>query len=223
MTESARRSSTEGRADLRMEHELGVPLGRSCHDCSTRLRGKFARLLELSAVSRPEARPRRTAPRSRRQGYRRGNTTGKRASLHDRSRAPLQPLVWSMVAGPRLGFRCIDRELHLMPLTREPEPEQDPGALLEVDLFLANDRDRHPDPLPRSRSNRRAVCPVYALFGFYPGCVRSHPVPARAPRPVRLAARVRAEGGRRRAAGQDGSLCPAPVNPPREAALRRTP
>ena len=50
--------------------------------------------------------------------------------------------VWQVDGNSKLDFRYIDREV---PLARaRPKPKQDPGALLEVDLLLANHHDRTP-------------------------------------------------------------------------------
>ena len=105
----------------------------------------------------------------------------------------------------QLDFRYIDREV---PLARaKPKPKQDPGALLEVDLFLANDHDR--TPILAEVKIDADECPFYALMQLLAqAAFESLPQRERlvlfGPRP-----RVRAEGGRRRAAGQDGSRCPA--------------
>ena len=67
--------------------------------------------------------------------------------------------LWHVDGNSRLDFRYIDREV---PLARaKPKPEQDPGSLLEVDLFLANARDR--TPILAEVKIGTDECPFYAL------------------------------------------------------------
>lgn len=67
--------------------------------------------------------------------------------------------VWEVDGNSKLDFRYIDRELPLM--RAKPKPEQDPGSLLEVDLFLANARDR--TPILAELKIEDDQCPFYAL------------------------------------------------------------
>ena len=68
--------------------------------------------------------------------------------------------VWHVDGNSKLDFRYIDREV---PLARaKPKPNQDPGALLEVDLFLANDHDR--TPILAEVKIGTDECPFYALI-----------------------------------------------------------
>lgn len=69
-------------------------------------------------------------------------------------------VVWHVDGNSELDFRYIDREV---PLARaRPKPKQDPGALLEVDLFLANDHDR--TPILAEVKIGTDECPFYALI-----------------------------------------------------------
>ena len=68
--------------------------------------------------------------------------------------------VWHVDGNSKLDFRYVDREV---PLARaRPKPKQDPGALLEVDLFLANDYDR--TPILAEVKIGTDECPFYALI-----------------------------------------------------------
>lgn len=68
--------------------------------------------------------------------------------------------VWHVGGNAQLDFRYLDREL---PLTRaKPRPTQDPGSMLEVDLFLANAYDR--TPILGEVKLRKDQCPFYALI-----------------------------------------------------------
>jgi hypothetical protein len=68
--------------------------------------------------------------------------------------------VWQVDGNPKLDFRYIDREV---PLARaKPKPKQDQGALLEVDLFLANDQDR--TPILAEVKIGTDECPFFALI-----------------------------------------------------------
>jgi hypothetical protein len=50
--------------------------------------------------------------------------------------------IWSVRDDAKLDFRYVDREISI---TRaKPAPDHDPGAVLRIDLFLANARDRTP-------------------------------------------------------------------------------
>jgi hypothetical protein len=67
--------------------------------------------------------------------------------------------IWKVEGNSKLDFRYLDREI---PLARaKPKPKQDPGALLEVDLFLgAVDRT----PILSEVKIREDQCPFYALI-----------------------------------------------------------
>jgi hypothetical protein len=67
--------------------------------------------------------------------------------------------IWPVANNSKLNFRYLDREI---PLARaKPKPMQDPGALLEVDLFLAAvDRT----PILGEVKIRDDQCAFYALI-----------------------------------------------------------
>jgi len=68
--------------------------------------------------------------------------------------------LWTVNGDSNLDFHYIDREL---PLARaRPRPVQDPGSLLEVDLFLANARDGM--PILAEVKIGTDECPFYALI-----------------------------------------------------------
>lgn len=68
--------------------------------------------------------------------------------------------IWQVEGNSQLDFRYLDREI---PLARaKPKPKQDPGSLLEVDLFLANAYDR--TPILGEIKIGKDECPFYALI-----------------------------------------------------------
>jgi hypothetical protein len=68
--------------------------------------------------------------------------------------------IWKVQGNSQLDFRYLDREI---PLARaKPGPKQDPGSLLEVDLFLANAYDR--TPILSEVKLKKDECPFYALI-----------------------------------------------------------
>ena len=67
---------------------------------------------------------------------------------------------WEVEGGARLGFRYLDREIEIA--RANPSPIAPEGAVLKVDLFLANSRDR--TPILCEVKIRDDQCPLYALI-----------------------------------------------------------
>ena len=92
--------------------------------------------------------------------------------------------VWKVEHNSQLDFRYLDREI---PIARaKPKPEQDPGSLLEVDLFLANAYDR--TPILGEIKIRKDECPLFALIQLLSRRPLGNALATRATCSLRLAA-----------------------------------